>query len=267
MSATTVVSPPAAPHYRLGDVVRSERTKFLSLRSTRWILAAFPVAAVVLGMVIGAATGAHWPHMSASSRAHWDPTNNILAGLIPGYIVLPVLGVLMVSSEYSSGSIRSTLVAVPRREMVLVAKAIVYAAAVLAVCEVVTFATFFAGQAVMGTAPRATLGQPGVLRALLLSGAFLVLMGLFGLGLGAILRRSAAAMAVYAGVALVLPSLLIALPGNLWRFGPIVILGNSVAAVNILPGFLSPWAGFAAMAAYATAALAAGGVLLARRDT
>ena len=120
MSVTTFVSPPAAPHYRLGDVVRSERTKFLSLRSTRWILAAFPVAAVVLGMVIGAATGAHWPHMSASSRAHWDPTNNILAGLIPGYIVLPVLGVLMMSSEYSSGSIRSTLVAVPRREMVLV---------------------------------------------------------------------------------------------------------------------------------------------------
>ena len=96
---------------------------------------------------------------------------------------------------------------------------------------------------------------------------FAVLMGLFGLGLGAILRRSAAAMAVYAGVALVLPSLLIALPGNLWRFGPIIILGNSVGAVNILPGFLAPWAGFAAMAAYATAALVGGGVLLARRDT
>src|SRR5204862_7295440 len=132
----------------------------------------------------------------------------------------------------------------------LVAKAIVFAATVLAVCEVVTFATFFAGQAVMGTAPRATLGQPGVLRALLQSGAFLVLMGLFGLGLGAIIRRSAAAVAVYAGVAVVLPPVLAAFPGNLWRFGPITILANSEAAVRTLPGVLSPWAGFAVMDVY-----------------
>jgi len=94
----------------------------------------------------------------------------------------------------------------------------------------------------------------------------LVLMGLFGLGLAAIMRRSGAAVAVYAGVAVVVPPLLGAFPGNLWRFGPIMILANSVGAVKILPGALSPWTGFAVMALYAAVALAVGAVLLVRRD-
>jgi hypothetical protein len=211
-------------------------------------------------------SGARWPQASAETRAHWDPTNNTLAGLIPGYLLIPVFGLLMMTSEYSSGSVRSTFAAVPRRPMILGAKAIVFAGATLVVVEAVTFAAFLAGQRVMGTAPHASLGQPGVLRALLLSGAFLVLMGLFGLGLGTIIRRSGAAVAVYAGVAVVVPPMLAAFPGNLWRFGPIMILSNSVGAVKILPGALSPWTGFAAMAVYAAVALAIGAVLLVRRD-
>jgi ABC-2 type transport system permease protein len=252
--------------YRLGDVVRSEWTKFASLRSSRWTLVVFAVAGIGLGILISALTGAHWPHASGATRANWDPTNNTLAGLIPGYLVIPVLGVLMMTSEYSSGSIRSTLAAVPRRRMVLAAKAIVFVGAVLVVVEAVSFVGFLAGQQVMGSAPHASLGQPGVLRALALSGAFLVLMGLFGLGLGTIIRRSGAAVAVYAGVAVVLPPILGAFPGNLWRFGPITILANSEAAVKILPGALSPWSGLAVMAVYAAVALAIGAVLLVRRD-
>jgi hypothetical protein len=253
-------------HYGLSDVVRSEWTKFVSLRSSRWTLVGFALIGVGLGILISALTGARWPHASAETRADWDPTNNTLAGLIPGYLVIPVLGLLMMTSEYSSGSIRSTFAAVPKRPMVLAAKAIVFATAALVVVEAVTFVAFLAGQSVMGTAPHASLGQPGVLRALILSGAFLVLMGLFGLGLAAIVRRSGAAVAVYAGVAVVLPPLLGAFPGNLWRFGPIMILANSVSAVKILPGALSPWSGFAVMALYAAVALAVGAVLLVRRD-
>ena len=255
-----------ADHYRLGDVVASEWTKFVSLRSTRWILVAFVVIGVALGILISALTGHAWPHLSAQARANWDPTNNTLAGLIPGYLLIPMLGVLMMSSEYSSDAIRSTLAAVPKRASVLAAKALVFAAVVFVVDEVVTFAAFFAGQKVMGNAPHATLAQPGVVRALVLSGAFLALMGLLGLGIGAIIRRSAWAIAAYAGVALVLPMILVALPGHVWRFGPLVILGNSEAAVRILPGILSPWTGFAVMALYSAVALVAGGVLLVRRD-
>jgi ABC-2 type transport system permease protein len=265
-TATGRPSRHTADRYRLRDVIRSEWTKFASLRSSRWTLVAFAATGVGLGVLVSAVSGAHWAQASAETRAHWDPTNNTLAGLIPGYLVIPVLGVLMMTSEYTSGAIRSTFAAVPRRPMVLAAKAIVFAGAVLVTVEVVSFAAFLAGQRVMGTAPSATLSQPGVLRALILSGVFLVLMGLFGLGLGAIIRRSGAAVAVYAGAVLVVPMLLQAVPGDLWRFGPIMILGNSVGAVNLLPGVLSPWTGFAVMIAYTVVALGVGGVLLVRRD-
>jgi ABC-2 type transport system permease protein len=252
--------------YRLRDVVRSEWTKFASLRSSRWTLTVFVVTGIGLGVLISALSGARWPTASATTRANWDPTNNTLAGLIPGYLVIPVLGVLMMTSEYTSGAVRSTFAAVPKRSWVLAAKAIVFAAAALVTVEAVSFAAFFLGQRVMGTAPHATIGQPGVARALVLSGVFLVLMGLFGLGLGTIIRRSGAAVAVYAGAVLVVPMLLQAVPGDLWRFGPITILGNSVGAVRLLPGVLSPWIGFAVMTVYTAAALGLGAVLLVRRD-
>jgi ABC-2 type transport system permease protein len=252
--------------YRLGDVVRSEWVKFASLRSSRWTLVAFAVTGVTLGIVISAVSGSHWPTASAETRANWDPTNNTLAGLIPGYLVIPVLGVLMMTSEYTSGSIRSTLASIPRRPLVLAAKSIVFIGAALVSVEVVTFIAFFAGQEVMGSAPHATIGEPGVLRALVLSGAFLALMGLFGLGLGTIIRRSGAAVALYAGVVLVAPMILNAFPGNLWRFGPHIILGNSVGAVRILPGMLSPWVGFGVMTAYAAVALLVGAAVLVKRD-
>jgi ABC-type transport system involved in multi-copper enzyme maturation permease subunit len=263
MNATTI---DPTRHYRLRDVVSSEWTKISSLRSSRWTLALFAVMSIALGILISAISGSHWPDASVETRAHWDPTNNTLAGLIPGYLLIPVLGVLAMTSEYSSGSIRSTLAAVPRRPLVLASKIIVFAGAVLTAVEAVTFVTFLAGQAAMGSAPHATIGQPGVLRALVLSGAFLALMGLFGLGVGTIVRRSGAAVAAYAGFTIVLPMLLNAFPGNLWRFGPIVILGNSVGAVKILPGMLSPWIGFAVMTIYAIVALIVGAILLVKRD-
>jgi ABC-2 type transport system permease protein len=252
--------------YGLRDVVRSEWTKFLSLRSSRWTLVAFAVTGVALGAFVSAVAGAHYAQASAETKAHWDPTNNILAGLIPGYLVIPVLGVLMMTSEYTSGSIRSTFAAVPRRPLVLAAKALVFVGAVLIPVEVVTFGGFFAGSAVGDAAPRAALGDPGVLRAVAMSGVFLVLMGLFGLGIGAIVRRSGAAVAVYVGSVLVVPMILQAFPGNAWRFGPLLILGNSVGAVKILPGMLSPWTGFAMMVLYTAVALAAGGILFVKRD-
>jgi ABC-2 type transport system permease protein len=264
--STTAKMRDAIDHYRLVNVVRAEWTKFASLRSSRWTLVVFALTGIGLGILVSALTGARWPQASAQTRANWDPTNNTLAGLIPGYLVIPILGVLMMTSEYSTGSIRSTLAAVPRRPLVLAAKALVFAGATLVVVEAVSFLAFLLGQRVMGTAPHASLGQPGVLRALIMSGAFLVLMGLFGLGLGTIIRRSGAAVAAYAGLAVVLPPLLNVFPGNLWRFGPITILANSAAAVKVLPGALSPWTGFAAMAAYAAVALVVGAVLLVRRD-
>jgi hypothetical protein len=252
--------------YRLSDVTSSEWVKLTSLRSTRMALVAFPVTAVVLGAVIAATTGAHWPSTSAAARARWDPTNNLLAGLVPGYLIVPVLGLLTITSEHGHGTFRSALTAVPDRVRLVVAKAIVVALTAFALCEAATFATFAVSRPLLGSSPRPGLGDPGVLRALVASGAYLALLGLFGLGLGALLRHSGAAVATYAAVAVVGPVLLHALPGNLARFGPIVILANSVTATNAQPEFLSPSAGMAVMAVYATVALAAGIVVTVRRD-
>ena len=265
MTATRGAATPDG-RYGLAHVVRSEWTKFLALRSSRWMLVGFPLTGVGLGVLIAALTGAHWPHASATTRANWDPTNNVLAGLVPGYLLIPVLGVLMMTSEYSHGLIPSTLAAVPRRPMVLAAKAVVLAAVAFLLCEAVTFVTFGISQHLMGSAPHASWGQPGVVRALVLSGAFLALLGLFGLGLGTAVRNSGGAIAAYAGAVLVVPYLLLLVPGNLWRFGPIVILANSVTAARVQPEFLSPWVGFAVMAVYTALALAAGLAVLRRRD-
>jgi hypothetical protein len=272
MSATTATTTTATTdvgHYRFADVVRSEWTKFVSLRSTRWILVGFVVTGVALGILVAGLSGSAWDDPSAETRANWDPTNNTLAGLIPGYLVIPVLGVLMMTSEHGSGAIRSTLAAVPRRHQVLLAKALVFGGLVLAVDLAVTFAAFLAGQQVqqaVSDAPHAALGDPGVLRALLLSSFFLPLMGVFGLGLGALVRRSGAAVALYFGLTLVVPDLLLALPGDLWRFGPITILANSITAANVQPDFLRPSQGFTVMVGYTAAALGGGALVLARRD-
>jgi hypothetical protein len=254
--------------YRFSGVLRSEWTKFLALRSTRWTLAAFPVIAVGLGILIGALSGSGWASLPAEAKASWDPTNNLLAALIPGYLLIPVLGVLAMTSEYGSGLVRVTFAAVPRRGWVLLAKALVLAGVTVAVCEVVTFLAFLAGRAAMGGgAPRPGFGDPGVLRALTLSGAYLALLGVFGLGLGAVIRRSGAAVAAYSGVVLLLPTLVAAVSVHAATWGPMIILANSISAARVdRTLFLSPLAGFLAMAAYAGVALSAALLLLARRD-
>jgi ABC-2 type transport system permease protein len=255
-----------ANRYRLVDLVRSEWTKFTSVRSSRWTLAAFAVLTVSRGVAVSAASGAHWSRLSPSARASFDPTNMSLAGLAFGELAIGVLGVLVMSGEYSSGSITSTLSAVPRRPFVLAAKFVMFAAVAFVAGEVVTIATFLAGQAAMGDAPHASLLHADVARAVLESGAFLTLIGLLGLGLGTIIRHSAGAIAALVGVVLVLPIVSVALPGNVVRFMPEDVLASSVAAVHHSAGELTPWVGFAAVAAYAAAALLAGGIALVVRD-
>ena len=254
--------------YRLVHVSRSEWVKLRSVRSIWWVLVAMVAGTLALGITDCLVEVSSWAHMAAASRARFDPANASLAGLAFAPLAIGIAGVLVMSGEYSSGLIQATLAAVPRRRVLLTAKAAVLAAVTLALGEVTMFAAFLAGQAVLADrTPHATLAEPGVLRAVALSGAYLVLLALFGLGLGALIRRSAGAIAVYAGVVLVLPYVLLALPGNPARFTPDMMLASSVAAVRPQPHFLPPgWAGFALMAAYAAVALTAGGWRLSRCD-
>jgi ABC-2 type transport system permease protein len=251
--------------YGLSHAVRAEVTKLTSLRSTTWTLLATLIGTLLVTVL--ATDGIH-----RSGRGAWqgfDPTNQSLSGLAIGQLTIGLLGILMITGEYGSGTIRSSLAAIPRRRLFLGAKIVVMAGISLVVSEILTFACFFIGRVILsGHAPVASLGQPGVLRALILSGAFLALLGMFGLGLGVIIRHTAGAITAFVGVIFLLPVLLqpLSAHGNPARFTPEHILASSVAAVVPESGSVSPTIGFVLMALYCAATLGVGMIILQRRD-
>jgi hypothetical protein len=244
-------------HYGFGNVARMEWLKLRTLRST-WVTLAISVAGA-LGVAI--AVGVN------SKTASEDLTNNVLAGVALGLLTVGVLGVLVMTGEYSSGMIRATLAAAPNRPRLLAAKAAVFGALALAVGEVAAFISFFAG----GLALRhglhlPALSQPGVLRAVVLAGAGYCLIGLIGLGIGAIVRHSPVAIAILVGGVYVAAQLLGAVAKPVIPYLPIAIVGNSLSSVRLPDHALSPWAGLGMLALYAAAAILIGGFVLARRD-
>ena len=263
MTALTRRAP--AGHYRFRHVARMEWIKLRTLRSTWWTLALTAAGGAVMAAAIG---------LNTVSRSA-DLTNNVLAGVIPGLLLIGVLGVLTMTGEYSSGMIRATLAATPRRPMLLAAKAAVFGAASLAAGEAAAFLAFFAGGAAFrhGIAAPA-LSQPGVLRAILLGGASYCLTGLLGLGLGAMIRHTAAAIAVLVAGVFLIGLIIGAAARGLAAYLPVFIIGNSLTTTKPQPcagaaqcvHFLSPWTGLAVLSLYAAAALAIGGWLLVRRD-
>jgi hypothetical protein len=255
--------------YGFRTVAQMEWLKLRSVRSTWWTLLVF--AAGMIGLAILVMSHQHWVTMSPSDRASFDPTNNSYAGLAIGQLALGVLGVLAVTSEFSSGMIRATFAAAPRRPLVLAAKAAVVAAVTLVAGEILAFVAFGLGEAVLKSpAPHASLGQPGVLRAVLMAGVYPALIALIGLGLGALIRHTAGAISAVVGVLFVLPLILVPLGTSVQntagQFMPMLIAENSLTAVKPVAHSLSPGVGFALLCGYAAAALAAGGWALARRD-
>jgi hypothetical protein len=175
------------------------------------------------------------------------------------------------TGEYTSGTIRATLAAVPNRPLVLAAKAAVFGAVALAAGEAAAFIAFAAGGAALPPAvPAPTLGQPGVLRAVVLGGAGYCLIGLLGVGLGAVVRHTPAAIAVLVGGVYVLAQLVAGFATWVMPYLPIAIVANSLSVVRPAGDdqvqFLSPWAGLGMLSVYAAVTLAAGAFLLARRD-
>lgn len=248
----------AAGRYGFRQAARMEWIKLRSLRSTWWVLGGGMAATVALGAVAGYNT----------RNAAGDPTSNVLAGVLLGQVITGVLGVLAMTSEYSSGLIRVTFAAVPRRPLVLAAKAFVFGLLCLAAGEVTVFASFLLGiAAVRSPVPHPSLADGAVLRAVVMTGAYLALTGLTGLGIGALVRHGAAAAGILVGGLFVLPPLFGVASRGAGRLMPELIAGNSLAAVKPVPGFSwSPWLELGIVAAYPLALLAAGGWLLVRRD-
>ena len=259
----------AEGRYGFRHVTRMEWLKLRSVRSTWWTLLVLAVALIGLAILVMARQ--HWATMSPPDRASFDPANDSFGGLIIGQLAIGVLGVLAVTSEFSSGMIRATFAAAPRRPLVLAAKAAIVAAVTVAAGEILAFVAFGVGEVVLkNPAPHASLGQPGVLRAVLMAGAYPALIALIGLGLGALIRHTAGAISAVVGVLFVLPLILVPLGTSIQnaagKFMPMLIAENSLTAVKPVAHSLSPGVGFAMLCLYAAAALAAGGWALARRD-
>jgi len=266
----------------LASAVRSEFTKIRSVRSTYWILLAMIVVCVGIGVLFSAGdasrvSGAVSAADRAAALAHARAYNvtDSLIGLLIGQLVIAVLGALTITSEYSTGMIRTSLTTMPRRGMVYAAKAIVFGAIALVASLLASFASFFVGQALLsGVHASTSLGQPGVLRAVVGGGLFLAVCGLLSYGIGGILRHTAGAIAASIGLLFAAWSLSGFLPGppSGW-FGQADIdkwipfnaggaIWEHISGVNMF----SPWIGFAVFCGYAAVAMTAGLILFLRRD-
>jgi ABC-2 type transport system permease protein len=262
----------AAPPRRagLGGALRSEFTKIRSTRSTYWALLAVVVATVGFGALASWGASTHARGLGPG----FDATQQSLSGLYISQLIIAVLGALTITSEYSTGMIRTSLAVLPRRGTVLAAKALVFTAVALVTSLVTTFAAFFVGQAFLsGRHLSATLGQPHVLRAVIGGALFLTACGLLAFGLGLILRHTAGAITAAIGLLFVLSVLVHFLPDS-WqahvdKWMPALAGSGIWATAGPAPGdapMFSAWAGFAVLAGYAAVALAAGALVFFRRD-
>jgi ABC-2 type transport system permease protein len=256
--------------YGLSGVLKSEWTKLRSVRSTMWTLGVTVVLGIGISALVTWQTRAHWSTMSPLNQQTFDPAQTSLVGLFVGQFAIGVLGALVLSAEYGTGTIRATFSAAPRRPMVLVAKAAVFGVVALVVAEVVAFVAFFLGQALLSApATHATLSTPGALRQVVGGGLYIAILGLFALGLAAIVRHTAGAICAYLGIILMVPIIIAFLPSSIQidvrRFLPDRIGATMISATSD-PHLFSPWIGLLLLCGYAVAVLIVGGVMLVRRD-
>jgi ABC-2 type transport system permease protein len=275
MSDATVVEklPPLQVRGRVTQmrVARSEWTKLWSVRSTRWSLfLAALFFTIGLGALACAVVGHHYPRMSPHEQADFHPLDPTFAGVQLAQLAIGVLGVLIITAEYSTGMIRASFTAVPKRLPVLWAKIGVFGAVTFALMLPSVLAAFFIGQAILSRHHiETTFGAPHVARAVVGAALYLTVVGLFGLGLGAIVRNTAGGIASFAAIMFVLPPLMNVLPSSWNRAAsPYLPLQAGEAILSTTPGgHLSPWVGLGVFALYAVAAIAVAAVLLVRRDT
>jgi ABC-type transport system involved in multi-copper enzyme maturation permease subunit len=279
MVTTSPARPRAVPGdgYRAGikGTLRSEFTKIRSVRSTYWTLLLLVLTSIAWSVAACAGEASHWSSMPVQDRAGLDPTQLSIVGLaLLGQLVIVVLGTLAITSEYSTGMIRTSLTVMPRRGVLFGAKAAMFTAVALVIALLMSFAAFFIGQALLAsTHVTATLSQPHVLRAVIGTALYVALCGLFAFGLGAILRSTAGGMTAAYGFLFLLPELTKALPSawyadvERWLPGGDVINAiTGTQSINSNPHLFSAWGEFAVFGAYTVILFIAGAVLFRTRD-
>ena len=271
IAAVTVPRLAARERVTQARVALSEWTKFVSLRSTRWSLGVGILLTIAFPILFAAVTASHWAHMSAADRAGRHPLEIALAGVNVAQLAIAVLGVLVIAGEYSTGMIRSTLIAVPRRLPVLWAKLGVFAAVSFVLMVPAVLIGFFASQAVLNGHHilQIGFGAPGVARSLLGGALYVMLVGVFALALGAIVRNTAGGISAFVGLFFVIPPLMNVLPAS-WNNAISEYLpseaGRQLFTLHQGAHSLSPLWGGVLMLGYCAVAVAAAAVLLVRRD-
>jgi ABC-2 type transport system permease protein len=259
----------------LAGTLRSEVTKIRSVRSTYWTLVLLVLASVAWSIANCAGEAARWSQLAAQDKAGFDPAQASILGLASlGQLIIVVLGALTITSEYSTGIMRTSLTVMPRRGVLYSAKAAVFAAVSLVIAVPASFICFFIGQRLLAsTHVAATLSQPDVLRAVLLSALYVVMCGLFAFGLGAILRSTAGAITAAYGFLFLLPQLAKALPSTWYADvvrwlpgGDVINEITSTTPGQISTHLFSAWGEFVVFGAYTVVVLAVGAALFLRRD-
>lgn len=250
-------------------VLRSEWTKIRSVASTVWTLSAALVVTVALGMLISALTRREFDSSGPGGRIPLDPTFTSFAGMSLGQLAMIVFGVLVVSNEYSTGMIRTSLAAVPRRGAFLLGKITVATALALAVGLVTSFLAFFLGQAMLGP-NRAQLGDPGVLRAVIGGGLYMTLIAMFSMGVATMLRSPMLSLGILMPFFFLISNILgnVSATKKIGRFLPDQA-GSRI--LRVLPPAgddtpYGPWGGLGIMLLWVLAVLAGGYLLLRKRD-
>jgi ABC-type transport system involved in multi-copper enzyme maturation permease subunit len=255
-------------------LLAAEWTKIRSVRSTVWSLLAFVIVAIGFSALIALVISNTWNNPGNHPnhiRLLTDPTAVIFgAGLGLGQLAIAVLGVIVISSEYSTGAIRASLLAVPRRIPMLVAKMIVFALLDLVVSAITVFAVFFITTAILRSHVSITLSQPGITGACVGGILYLTVLGLFALAVGGLIRHTAGAIATVIALILVVPPLIALIPGTIANhihgYLP-TVAGELVAQSSQQPAdVLSPWQGFGVFCLWTVVLLAGCGWLLTHRD-
>jgi ABC-type transport system involved in multi-copper enzyme maturation permease subunit len=274
MTATAEHVAPAPTRDTWPGLLLAEWTKIRSVRSTVWSLAAFVVVAIGFSTLISAVISAQWDRPGNASNVaslHTDPSGVLYGpGFALGQLALCVLGVIVITSEYSTGAIRSSLLAVPRRVPMLAAKVLVFLALCLVVSAVTVFVVFFVTTALLHSHIVITLSQPGMLRGTLGGIAYLTILGVFAVAIGGLVRHTAGGISTVIGVVLVLPILVGLIPGTIAHhiagYLP-TSAGQLITQTAQQSGdVLSPWQGFGVFCAETVVLLVLAGWLLVRRD-
>jgi ABC-2 type transport system permease protein len=289
--------PPATGRAGLRGVIASEFTKLRSVRSTYWTLGALMVLSVGLAAAIGAGAASDFQH-TPGDKAGFDATQTTLLVFFEfGQLIIAVLGAMVITSEYSTGMIRTSLTAMPRRGTVYLSKLLVFTGVALIVSLVTSFLAFFVGQAVLsGTGvsaslfhsttipmsaqvtPQATtlsgsfvITSNAVLTAVIGSALFVTMAAVIAFGLGAIIRHTAGAIASAIGLLFVVPIIIQLLPHtwrwDIMRFFPDAsgrVLSATIGTHN--EHLWSAWPQFGVTAIWALVLLGAGAFLFRKRD-